>query len=271
MGAFAGEELDVPTIRSRARPAWTSRRAHTPAPMNAIPASETVAPVVAGNLDAESAFIVRRVCSRRVRAAWATLPTTVRDRLRSIARVTAYELYLLLHIASAIVWMGAAFVLVLLVTRASSARDAERVIVLVEDGEWLGMRVFLPANLVVLGSALLLVHEGHWGYSQLWIRLGIAGFAISFLSGALFFSPGWARVLRTAAAQRASAPAVRTRVRRMLVGAWLDVGLLLGIVFVMTVKPTAGEQAALAVAASIPAAFALLAFALVQPLRVARP
>lgn len=171
--------------------------------------------------------------------------------------MTTYEVYLLLHIAAAIVWIGAAFMMVLLVTRARLERDAARMWTFAREGEWLGLRLFLPANLVVLVSAVLLVHEGDWGYDALWIRLGIAGFAASFIAGALFFGPGWGRAGRLAAREGLDAAPVETAVGRLLFGAWLDVGWLLGIVFVMTVKPEPHEWGALAVTAAIPVAFGL--------------
>lgn len=176
--------------------------------------------------------------------------------------MSAYELYLLLHMVAAIVWIGAAFVILLLATRARATRDRARIAAVVEDGDWLGLRLFLPANVVVLVSAILLVHEGGWGYGALWIRLGLVGFAVSFLSGALFFGPGWGRLRRDG--DEIGAAAVEAEMRRLLFGAWLDVGWLLAIVFVMTVKPTSGEWHALAVAAAIPLAFALVALALLR-------
>ena len=100
--------------------------------------------------------------------------------------MSAYEIYLLFHIGAAIVWIGSAFVVALLATRATVGRDPERLRTFVHEGEWLGPRVFLPSNLAVLASAILLVHEGHWSYGQLWIQLGIVGLATSFLLGALF-------------------------------------------------------------------------------------
>src|SRR5262249_42391439 len=110
--------------------------------------------------------------------------------------MSAYQLYLILHICSAIIWIGAGFLMTLLVTRAHAARDRARVRALVDDGAWLGLRVFLPANLIVLVSAVMLVHEGGWTYHPLWIRLGVLGFALSFLTGAMFFGPGWSRLAK---------------------------------------------------------------------------
>ena len=155
--------------------------------------------------------------------------------------MSSYDAYLMLHITAALVWVGTAFAMVLLATRATMARDAERVTGFIRDGEWLGLRVFVPASLIVLVSAVLLVHEGRWGYGQLWIRLGVVGFAASFLAGATFFGPGWGRIQRRADREGTAAPSVETALRRLLVGSWFDVGWLIAIVFVMTVKPQPHE------------------------------
>jgi uncharacterized membrane protein len=176
--------------------------------------------------------------------------------------MSAYELYLLLHIGAAIAWVGAGLLMVMLGTRATRARDGERVVAYARDAEWLGLRLFLPANLLALASGFLLVEKGNWGYDPSWIKLGLAGFAVSFLIGALFFAPGWGRVDKLATGEGADSPAVHAAVRRLQFGSRVDLGLLVAVVFVMTVKPTAAEPGTLAVAAAIPAAFALLALVL---------
>lgn len=180
------------------------------------------------------------------------------------AAMSRYDLYLMLHISGAMVWVGTAFAMVLLATRAMVARNAERMTGFIRDGEWLGSRVFLPANLIVLVSAVLLVYEGHWGYGQLWIRLGIVGFAASFLAGATFFGPGWSRIQGRADREGMAAASVESALRRLLVGSWFDVGWLIAIVFVMTVKPQPHEWSALAVAAALPIAFGLVGIALLR-------
>lgn len=117
----------------------------------------------------------------------------------------------------------------------------------------------LPANLIVLVSAVLLVDQGKWGYGQLWIQLGLFGFAASFVAGATFFGPGWGRIRRRSAREGMTAPTVESAVRRLLFGSWLDVGWLLAIVFVMTIKPARGEWVALGVTAAIPVLSAVIA------------
>src|SRR5262245_34514769 len=178
--------------------------------------------------------------------------------------MTRYELYLLLHVMAAIVWVGAAFTMAFLETRAQRAGSATRVVGLAREAAVLGPRVFLPANVIVLVSAVLLVREGPWGFDTLWIELGLAGFVVSFLMGALFFGPGWSRVGRVIEREGIASPEVPARIRRMLFGSWIDLGVLLAVVFVMTVKPANGETGALAIAAAIPVMCAGIALLLLR-------
>jgi uncharacterized membrane protein len=183
--------------------------------------------------------------------------------------VASYELYLLIHIVAAMLWVGAAFLIALLATRAVVSRDPARLAALVDAGGWLGLRLFLPTNLLVLGSAILLVHEGSWSYDPLWIRLGLIGFVASFLTGALFLGPAWGRIGQLTARGDFGAAPVEAGLRQLLLAAWIDVGWVLAIVFVMVVKPTSTQWSALAVTATIPTVFALVALALVRiPVRV---
>jgi hypothetical protein len=161
-----------------------------------------------------------------------------------------------LHLTGVVVWVGAAFLMTLLGTRASVARDPHRLVSFAGDAEWLGLRLYLPANALVLAAGFLLVEEGNWGYDRTWIELGLAGMALSFAIGAAFFGPGWPRVHRIADTAGEGSPAVRAAVLRLLLVSWLDLGVLLAVVFVMTIKPTGGDEAALAIAAVLPVVLA---------------
>ena len=178
--------------------------------------------------------------------------------------MTAYELYLMLHLVGVVAWVGAAFLMALLGARASLGADSTRRVAFAADAEWLGLRLYLPSNALVLASGVLLVEEAGWGYGPLWIKLGLAGFGASLAMGAAFFGPGWARVGRIADRDGAGSDEVRAAVRRLLLGSWVDLGLLLAIVFVMTVKPTGGEAGALAATAAIGLAFSLLGVVLAR-------
>lgn len=132
------------------------------------------------------------------------------------------------------------------------------------DAEWVGMRLFTPASLLALAFGFLLVQEGPWSYDELWIDLGLAGFAITFLLGFFFLGPESGRLAKLIDAEGPGSPNVRARIRRILFVSRLDLGSLYAIVWIMAVKPSAGDEGALAVAAAIPAVAAVLAYLLYQ-------
>lgn len=132
------------------------------------------------------------------------------------------------------------------------------------DAEWVGMRLFTPASLLALAFGFLLVQEGPWSYDELWIDLGLAGFAITFLLGFFFLGPESGRLAKLIDAEGPGSPNVRARIRRILFVSRLDLGSLYAIIWIMAVKPSAGDEGALAVAAAIPAVAAVLAYLLYQ-------
>lgn len=185
--------------------------------------------------------------------------------------MTRYELYLFVHVVAAAVWVGAAFAMALLETRANVAGNPERVVALAREGAMLGPRLYLPANLLVLVSAVLLVGEANWGYGTLWIQLGYLGFVFSFIMGAAFFAPGWSRTGKLIEAEGVDSPNVGVRIRLMLVGSWIDLGVLLAVIFVMTTKPTGGDSGTVAVAGAIVVVCGALPFALLHARRGSAP
>jgi hypothetical protein len=94
--------------------------------------------------------------------------------------MTSYDVFLFLHILSVILWVGAGTTLGLLWLHPD--RELRRRITPL--GEWLGPRLFAPAALGALVFGLLLVHEGHWTFHPLFVQLGLAAFALSFVINA---------------------------------------------------------------------------------------
>jgi uncharacterized membrane protein len=95
--------------------------------------------------------------------------------------MSRYEFLLFLHVTAVIVWLGAGTTLALLALYAERQRDRELGARLGALAAWLGPRVFAPASLGTLAVGILLVLDGSWTFQPLWIRLGFAAFAVSFL------------------------------------------------------------------------------------------
>jgi uncharacterized membrane protein len=169
-----------------------------------------------------------------------------------------YELLLSLHIVAAIIWLGAAFMLDLLVYRAEKARDRARELSMYADMEWLANRVFIPSALAVLLFGVLLVIAGPWTFGSLWIILGLTGYGASFLVGVLYFKPEGERIGSLVERHGLHHPELDRRLHRVGVVSRMEIGILFLVVGVMAVKPTVNDVWTLAIgAAVVVAVFAL--------------
>jgi hypothetical protein len=71
-----------------------------------------------------------------------------------------------------------------------------------------------------------------------WILIGLGLFAVTFLTGALFFGPESGRIAKLIDSEGPDSPAVQPRIRRIIVISRIDLVVLFLIVFDMVVKPT---------------------------------
>jgi uncharacterized membrane protein len=110
--------------------------------------------------------------------------------------------------------------------KAEFAREAEAV----------GLRVFAPASLVLLGLGFWLIHEGSWPYDT-WIVLALIGFGFSFVTGIAFLGPESKRIAAAIDADGPDSPAVVSRIRRVLVVSRIELAILVLLVFDTVPKP----------------------------------
>jgi uncharacterized membrane protein len=103
--------------------------------------------------------------------------------------MTRYEILLFLHISAAIIWIGAGFLLNVQGARADLRGDQEGIRRALEDAGGLANVLFIPAAVAAFVTGLLLVFDGPWSFDQLWIVLGLAGFAATFATGLFMLKP----------------------------------------------------------------------------------
>lgn len=173
--------------------------------------------------------------------------------------MSRYELLLFLHIATAIVWLGGAMVLQYFAFRAERATDPLEMHRVSVDAEWLAMRLFVPSSLAVLVFGILLVLDGPWSFDELWIVLGLAGYAFSFFLGILFLSPESGRIAKLIEAHGPAHEAVTGRISRILAVSRFELAVLFVVVLDMTVKPRGDDAWFYVLAAAILVAGAALA------------
>ena len=162
-----------------------------------------------------------------------------------------YEILLFLHVLAAIVWLGGGVMIQALVIRAAKAGDAVLLKKLAENAGWLAQRLFIPSSLAVLVLGILLTIEGPWSFGDLWIVLGLAGYAASFLTGILFLEPEGKRIDAAMAAHGPGSPQAVHHVRRINVVQRMEMVILFLVVAVMVLKPTGDDTGTLLVGAAI--------------------
>ena len=178
--------------------------------------------------------------------------------------MTRYELLVFLHIAAAIVWLGAGFLMTVLVLGAARAGDRPREAGYHRDAGWLAPRVFIPASMATLVLGILLTIDGPWEFGTLWIVIALAGWAASFALGFFYFKPEGERIGALVQEHGPSHPEVDRRIHRLNVVDRIQLVVLFLVVGDMVIKPTGDDSGTLIAGAAILAAAVALGAAAIR-------
>jgi uncharacterized membrane protein len=178
--------------------------------------------------------------------------------------VSRYEALLTLHVIAAIVWLGAGAALGLIAFRVERSLDGDELRLLTRLDKWLTPRLFIPSSLAVLVFGIALVLGGPWSFGQLWILIGLGGYAASFLIGLLVLEPAGKRLHAALEEQGPEAPETRSRLRRLLLVSRIELAILFLVVADMVAKPRLDQPWTLAAGAALLAAAVAGAFLLAQ-------
>lgn len=148
-----------------------------------------------------------------------------------------YEIVLLVHVLAAIVWIGGASVLQVLAWRVIGRDEALEIARFSGDAEVVGMRVFMPASIVVLLAGGWMVHDGPWAMDQLWVASSLALYLLSFLTGMGFIGPESGRISKLTSEHGPEHPDVQRRIKRILLVSRIELIWLVAIVSLMILKP----------------------------------
>jgi uncharacterized membrane protein len=165
--------------------------------------------------------------------------------------MTYYEALLFLHISAAAVWIGSAVLYDLLFFRARRAADPALAERMGAHSEWLAKRLFIPTSLAVFVFGILLTIEGPWGFGDLWIVLGLVGWATTFVVGIAGIEPQTKRMQAALERGGPDDPEVAWRGRRITALNYFDNVLLFVVVADMAIKPTGDDVGLLVVGAAI--------------------
>lgn len=165
--------------------------------------------------------------------------------------MTRYELLLFLHVAAAVIWLGAGFLIAVLVFGAERAGNRQKEAGHHQDVAWLAPRLFVPASLATLIIGILLVVDGDWSLDQLWIVIGLVGWAIAFVLGFFYFRPEGERIGAMVAERGPVDSEVDYRIRRLNVVDRLQLTILFVVLAAMVIQPTGDDTATLVAGAAI--------------------
>jgi uncharacterized membrane protein len=149
-----------------------------------------------------------------------------------------YNWLTLVHVLTAIVWVGGGVFAQIYAARLMRANDAARLLGYTRDIQRFGSIVFGPSAILVLISGIVLIwYSPAWSFGQLWVILGFIGIANSIVVGAAFLGPESGRLARLAEEQGNEDLEVQRRVRRIFAISRYDLAVLVLVVVDMVVKP----------------------------------
>jgi uncharacterized membrane protein len=149
--------------------------------------------------------------------------------------VSWYELWVFLHISASIVWIGGAVTVQVLAALTKRAADPAQSAALGRNVSFLGLKVFLPASLLVVATGFALTENGNWDWSEPFVLLGLIGWALVSATGFLYLSRAMGAAGQRLATEGPS-PALLAEVNRLVLIARLMVLVLFVIVFLMVTK-----------------------------------
>jgi uncharacterized membrane protein len=148
-----------------------------------------------------------------------------------------YALFKWVHVTGAVLWVGGGLTLTILALRAERSADPAEMATIAKQAAFVGERVFAPIGLVVLAMGIAMVINLDLGWGTSWIVIGLVGYAITFLTGLLVLGPQAKRIGQLIETVGAEAAETQAAIKRILLIALVDEGVLLLVVAAMVLKP----------------------------------
>jgi uncharacterized membrane protein len=148
-----------------------------------------------------------------------------------------YAFFKIVHVAGAVLWVGGGLTITILALWAERKQDPVEMATLARQAAFIGERVFAPVGLLVLLAGIAMVVNLHWGWGTSWIVAGLVGYTITFLTGMLVLGPQAKRIGRLIETKGAEDAETQAAIRRILLIARVDEGVLLLVVAIMVLKP----------------------------------
>ena len=175
-----------------------------------------------------------------------------------------YAIVKFLHVSSAIIWIGGAFIMVLLGAKADRAKNDAEIVGVVRQVAWAADRIYVPASIATLIFGVTAAWLGSL-WSSLWVNLGFVGIVSTIALGVLVLTPRAKKV----AAEDGVTPKAVALSREILTIAKFDMAVLFVVIADMVLKPDLSDWGWLVAFAAVIVAAA--AFWLAPVLRKVAP
>lgn len=179
-----------------------------------------------------------------------------------------YALFKFLHVLSAVLWVGGGFMLLLAAEVRKARRGVEAAMPIVDATAMLGLPFFVPISLATLVFGAIATWFGP-GFTELWVILGLAGFAATFLNGLLMIKPRADAMAAILESEGPDSPRLIPIAMELSVISRFDYVMLFLVIADMTLKPVTDSLVLLAVMAAVLAAGAALTLGRVGAVRQA--
>jgi uncharacterized membrane protein len=148
-----------------------------------------------------------------------------------------YALFKVAHVAGAVFWVGGGLTLTVLALWAERKSDPREMALIAKQAAFVGERFFAPAGLIVFAMGIGMVTNLGLDWGKFWIVAGLVGYALTFLTGLLVLGPQAKRIGELIETVGPDAAETQAAIRRILLLARFDEGVLLLVVADMVLKP----------------------------------
>jgi uncharacterized membrane protein len=163
------------------------------------------------------------------------LPATDFRTLRAM-----YQLLLVVHVLAGIAWVGGGLTNQLAIQQARQSGGAAGA-----DGQivalaWMERFIYIPAPMIVLVSGVIMVAvQDAWGFSQPWVYLALTLMVLAGILGGAVGSRRAKRMEELRGDGLVDSPEYAQVLSKVLNSTWLELLILIALVFLMVYKPGA--------------------------------
>lgn len=159
--------------------------------------------------------------------------------------MNSYDIAVFLHVVCVVLWVGGGLGQLLGGEMARRKRGPDTVLAVVDVVSLLGPIVFVPVSFLTLVTGATAAWMGP-GFTDLWIQLGLVGYAVTFLTGLLIIKPRAEQITALVASGTVPKEALAAKAINLMTIARFDHVILFLVIALMVLKPTPDDTILLA-------------------------